>query len=81
MSQLQRIQRQDGELGASSPSVRLYALLDTLVAVRIDLSEVMNRADGHNPMRNARLKDVRELLECDPVPKDIIELGRRAPRS
>ena len=75
MSQVRRIQPQDGESDASSPSVRIYTLLDTLVAVRIDLSEVINRADGRDQIRDARLRDVRKLLDSAIAStRDIVEL-------
>jgi hypothetical protein len=80
MQQMARIQPQGGETDANSPRARLYTLLDTLVAVRMDLSQVINGADGVDRLHDARLRKVRILLDTAIAStKDIIEVADSGP--
>ena len=79
MQQVARIQPQREETDANSPRVRLYTLLDT-VAVRMDLSQVINGADGVDRLHDARLRKVRILLDIAIAStKDIIEVADGGP--
>lgn len=50
-------------LDALSRKLRVDALLDTLVAVRMDLSRALGEGVSDDPVRAAKLREIRSLLD------------------
>jgi len=51
------------KLDALSRKLRVDALLDTLVAVRMDLSRALGEGVSAHPARAAKLREIRALLD------------------